>query len=207
MVTEEIRAVLVAGGSTPDFTNVNQLLTAIKSLITSNSLSSIQTQALIEQYAGQAIQLTGSSNTFTGAVVPAITANASLGEPVTVFFPSAITAAATINLGGGVTALVDAQGNAFSTTNTVPSGNSIVQYNTVLSKFQVLGLGGIDQVARNSAAQALSLIGGSNFAATNWSVKQVGTNLMFSYSGANKAYLDTSGNMHLAGDVFINQTF
>jgi len=30
---------------------------------------------------------------------------------------------------------------------------------------------------------------------------------MFSYDGANKAYIDTTGNMHLTGDVFINQTF
>ena len=140
---------------------IGETLTQKMSKTTADSLytTPAQVEQLIEQYAGQAIQLTGSSNTFTGAVAPAITANVSLGEPVTVFFPSAITAAATINLGGGVTALVDAQGNAFSTTNTVPSGNSIVQYNAVLSKFQVLGLGGIDQVARNSAAQAqLSLI-------------------------------------------------
>jgi hypothetical protein len=47
----------------------------------------------------------------------------------------------------------------------------------------------------------------SNFSSTNWAVKQIGTNLMFSYNGANKAYIDTAGNMHLTGDVFINQSF
>ena len=188
---------------------INETLTQKISKATADSLYATPAQVgqLIEQYAGQSVQLTGTSNVFSGSVVPAINSNASLGEPVTVYFPSPVTGAATINLGGGATALVDAQGNAFSTTNTIPAGASIVQYNATLSKFQVIGLGGIDQVARNTANQALLLIGGSNFVSTDWTVKQVDSNLMFSHQGANKAYIDTSGNMHLTGDVFINQSF
>ena len=121
-------------------------------------VSSAQVQALIEQYAGQSVTLSGSSNVFTGTLTHAISSNSALGEPVVVKFPSAITGAATINLGGGVTALVDAQGNAFSATNTVPAGNSIVQYDPVISKYRVLGIGGIDQVARNAAAAAQAAI-------------------------------------------------
>lgn len=154
MITEEIRAVLVAAGVSPDFTDLNQLLTAIENLITTNSLSSIQIQQLIERHSHQSVQLIGSSNSYTGEVSPAVTTNTAISEAVTVFFPTAITGVASINLGGGATPLVDARGVDFSADSTIPSGNSIVQYNAELKKFQVLGLGGIDQVARNHATAA-----------------------------------------------------
>jgi microcystin-dependent protein len=145
-----------------------------------------QVEQLIQQYAVQAVQLSGSGNAFTGSLVPAITSNTSLGEPVTVYFPAAITGAATINLGGGATALVDAQGNAFSATNTVPSGASIVQYNTSLSKFQVLGLGGIDQVARNAAAAAQNAV-------DNFQGEFTGTIKMWPTATAPNGYLSCAG--------------
>lgn len=151
MFSEEIRNVIVAAGITPSFAATNQLLQAIRAL----GLNEQQVRVLIEEYSNQSISLTGSSNAFVGALNPAITSNSSLGEAVVVNFPSAITGAATLNLGGGATALVDAQGNAFSSANTVPAGNSIVQYDPTISKYRVLGIGGIDQVARNAAAAAV----------------------------------------------------
>lgn len=117
-------------------------------------VSNAQVEALIEQYAGQSVALSGASNTFSGALVPAITSNLKLGEPVVVKLPSPITGPATINLGGGVTSLVDAEGSEFSAINTVPAGNMIVQYDAIISKYRVLGIGGIDQVARNAANAA-----------------------------------------------------
>jgi hypothetical protein len=152
MLSEEVRNVIIGAGLTPDFKSTNQLYSAIQSM----GLTSDQVRVLIEQYSNQSVTLSGANDAFTGALIPAITSNAKLGEPVVVKFPSAVIGGATINLGGGVTSLVDAPGHEFSAINTIPAGNSIVQYDPEISKFRVLGIGGIDQVARNAAAASQS---------------------------------------------------
>ena len=165
-----------------------------------------QVISMIQNYGSQAINLSGSNNVFTGATSPAITSNTSIGGSLVVNFPTSITGPATLDLGGGATPLVDSQGNAFSASNTIAQGTAIIQFNRTTSKFAVIGIGGIDQVARNAAAAAQLAVNAIKFSAADWSVTQVGTNLIFSYQGAKKASLDNQGNLKLVGDIFSNQT-
>lgn len=166
-----------------------------------------QVLAMIQNYGSQAINLTSSvSNAFLGAVSPAITSNNSIGGSLVVNFPTSITGTATLDLGGGATPLVDSQGNAFSTTNTIAQGTAIIQYNRTLLKFMVIGIGGIDQVARNIATSAKTAVDAIKFLTSTWAVTENSGVLIFSVGGVKKATLDSSGNLKVAGDIFSNQT-
>lgn len=57
-------------------------------------------------------------------------------------------------------------------------------------------------------ANLSDLVNDSQFSATKgeWAVKQDGSKLYFLYKDVKKASIDTSGNMKLAGDIYINAT-
>lgn len=96
-IGEELRAILVAAGITPNAASNTQLLAAIKTLI--------------DAQAGNYALDTGSANAYVVALDPAITAYAD-GMTVRVKIINANTGAATLNAGGGAVALVNDAGGA-----------------------------------------------------------------------------------------------
>ncbi len=96
-IGEELRAVLVAAGITPDLANVGQLSEAI--------------QRLIDAQSGNYALDTGAANAYVVALSPAITAYTD-GMTVRVKAVNASTGASTLDAGAGAVALVNDVGGA-----------------------------------------------------------------------------------------------
>ena len=91
------------------------------------------------------------------------------------------------------------QSTNFATKDALPSGDPLkivkgTEINTEFNNIAVAVATKAD-INQNSTGTAGSL------AATNWTVLQSGTSLLFRYNGSNRMSLDSSGNLTVIGNV------
>jgi hypothetical protein len=98
---------------------------------------------------------------------------------------------------------INISGTAAAATNPASGGSFITSSNigSQSVSFATNSTNATNATNATSATSATNATNAANLVATNWTVLQSGTSLLFRYNGANRMQLDSSGNLTVIGNV------